>query len=112
MATPRDFTADERAALEARVAELEQEAAARESGAFTGVARCPNPGCEKFDSSSPIALREDVVNRYAEDIPGYVLTNAIYLVPIDDADLACPGCGASRSIAKAEPPAYPKMTVA
>ena len=41
----------------------------RETGAFTGVARCVNQTCKAFDASLPIALRIEVKEMRSEDTP-------------------------------------------
>lgn len=78
----------------------------RETGAFTGVARCVNQACETYDTSAPIALVLEVKEMRSEDTPALVLSTSEYLHPVDDGDLACPKCGADRAIMQEEPRSY------
>lgn len=101
-----DVNAEELAALRARIEGYEAAERQRETGAFTGVARCVNPACKVYDTSQPIALTVDVKETRDEQIPALVIATSEYLRPVDDADLECPKCGTGRAIMAEEPPTY------
>ena len=103
---PVDASAEELAALRARIEAYESAERQRETGAFTGVARCVNPACKVYDTSQPIALQIDVKETRDEQIPALVIATHEYLHPVDDADLECPKCGTGRAIMAQEPPTY------
>lgn len=109
LAPAPDVNAEELAALRARIEQYEEAERKRETGAFTGVARCVNQGCDKFDASMPIALQLEVKEMRSEDTPALVLSTSEYLHPVDDADLPCPKCGVGRAIMAQEPPTYAAM---
>ena len=109
LAPAPDVNAEELAQLRARIEQYEEAERKRETGAFTGVARCVNQACEKFDASLPIALQLEVKEMRSEDTPALVLATSEYLHPVDDADLPCPKCGVGRAIMAQEPPAYAAM---
>jgi hypothetical protein len=106
---PAEITPEELAALRARIEAYEAAEKQRETGAFTGVARCVNQACEKFDVSMPIALQLEVKEMRSEDTPALVLSTSEYLHPVDDADLPCPKCKVGRAIMAQEPPTYAAM---
>ena len=105
---PPNISAEDLAAMRRKIEDYEAAEIQRETGAFTGVARCVNRACEKFDASAPIALRLEVKEMRGPDSP-LVLSTSEYLHPVDDADLPCPKCGVGRAIMAQEPPAYAAM---
>ena len=106
LAPAPDVDALELARLRKIIEDYEAADRERETGAFTGVARCLNHGCKSFDVSAPIALRLEVKEMRSEDTPALVLATSEYLQAVDDADLACPKCGHGRAIMREEPPSY------
>lgn len=104
-----DVNAEELAALRARIEAYEEAERQRETGAFKGIARCVNQACERFDVSSPIALRVEVKETRSEDTPALVLATSEYLQAVDDGDLPCPKCKVGRAIMREEPPTYAQL---
>lgn len=106
---PAEITPEELAELRARIESYEAADVQRKTGAFTGVARCVNQGCKDFDASKPIAVKLDVVENRAPDMPALVTHTSEYLHAVDDEDLPCPKCGVSRAIMPEEPQTYAAM---
>ena len=109
LAPAPDVNADELARLRRIIEDYEAAEVQRETGAFTGVARCVNQACKAFDASLPIALRLEVKEMRSEDTPALVLATSEYLQAVDDADLPCPKCGVHRAIMREEPPSYAQL---
>lgn len=106
---PEGVSETEMADLRQRIEAYEEADRMRETGAFTGYARCPNRSCERFEGLAEIAMVVDVRETRAPDVPGLVLATAEYPRPLDDADIACPACGTPRALMRDKPPAYPQM---
>ena len=109
LAPAPDVDAAELARLRRIIEDYEAADRQRETGAFTGVARCVNQTCKAFDASLPIALRIEVKEMRSEDTPALVLATSEYLQAVDDADLPCPKCGVHRAIMAEEPPSYAQL---
>lgn len=107
---PEGVSTEDMAALRERIEAYEEADRRRETGAFTGYARCPNNRCEKFDTHAEVAMVCDVVETRAPDVPGLVLSTSEHLRPLDDADIACPSCEQPRALMREKPPTYPQMT--
>lgn len=55
----------------------------------TGIARCLNRGCERYDAPRPVQLRKHTVYHRAPGLP-LIESSSTHLVALDDADLMCP----------------------
>ena len=109
LAPAPDVNAEELARLRRIIEDYEAAEKQRETGAFTGVARCVNQACKTYDKSSPIALVLEVKEMRSEDTPALVLATSEYLHAVDDTDLACPTCGKDRAIMQEDPREYAPM---
>jgi hypothetical protein len=87
------------------------EAKAPVPGELTGYARCMNVGCESYDQPRPIRLRRERTELRAADLANLLVTSSEYLIPLDDSELACGGCGQPCAIQETAPPTYAKMLV-
>jgi hypothetical protein len=76
----------------------------------TGIARCLNAGCDRFDEPRPIRLRRETVYHRAPGLP-LIESSTTHLCAVDDSELVCGSCGAPCAIQEHEPPVYQKMLV-
>lgn len=90
---------------------LEAMASAPDPGEFEGFARCMTPGCDSYDVGRPLRLRRETVEQRAPDLANMVIGSTVYLVAIDDADLACPDCAQPCAVQEHAPPRYQRMLV-
>lgn len=69
----------------------------------TGYATCHGITCPSAGEHRPIAFVEETTAFYFEGTPTVERTT-VNVRPADDADLACPDCGAGRSVSEHLPP--------
>jgi hypothetical protein len=80
------------------------------AGEVTGIARCLNAGCGRFDEPRPIRLTKETVHHRAPGLP-LIESSSTHLCAVDDSDLTCDACGSPCAIQEHEPPVYQKMLV-
>ena len=69
----------------------------------TGYATCHGISCPSAGEHRPIAFIEETTEFYFKETPNIERTT-VNTRPADDADLACPDCGAPRSVSDRLPP--------
>lgn len=74
---------------------------------FDGLARCLTPGCEN-NGDRPLRLRRETVEQRAIDLP-ITVTTTDHIIPVNDADLVCEGCGAPSAVLEKQPPTYARL---
>lgn len=74
----------------------------------SGYATCLGTSCAAAGEHRPIALIEETTEFYIEGTPNIERTT-VNMRPADDADLACPDCGAPCSVSETLPPVLERL---
>jgi hypothetical protein len=76
-----------------------------------GFARCVQHGCERFQDDREIPIVIDLVEERDPQKAGMVISSTEYVIPVDDADLACPDCGQPCALTTGPAKTYARMVM-